>query len=119
MDEICSIILEPKLIIPEKKESGYSRILGGFPESMGMRSGLVRLYPGDSVGIHSTGEREELLIILKGRGEFLISGEEPVPIQNKQFFYCPPDTEHNVLNTGTSILKYVYVVAPAKLGIQL
>jgi len=108
------VSLKPKLIIPEKKDIGYSRILGGYPESMGMRSGLVRLYPGESVGDHSTGEREELLIILSGHGEFLISGEDSVSIQSNQFFYCPPDTEHDVINTGVSILKYVYVVAPAK-----
>jgi mannose-6-phosphate isomerase-like protein (cupin superfamily) len=25
--------------------------------------------------------------------------------------YCPPETEHNVTNTGRSVLRYVYVVA--------
>ncbi|MCD6397943.1 MAG: cupin domain-containing protein [Spirochaetaceae bacterium] len=114
MEKICSVNLEPKLIIPEERGIGFSRILSGFPESMGMKSGIVSLLPGDFVGVHNTGNREELLIILKGRGEFLIVGREPVQIQRNQFFYCPPDTEHNVINTGTSILKYVYVVSPAK-----
>ena len=25
--------------------------------------------------------------------------------------YCPPDTEHNVVNTETGVLRYVYVVS--------
>jgi mannose-6-phosphate isomerase-like protein (cupin superfamily) len=28
--------------------------------------------------------------------------------------YCPPETEHNVVNTGDSVLRYVYVVADTR-----
>jgi mannose-6-phosphate isomerase-like protein (cupin superfamily) len=28
--------------------------------------------------------------------------------------YCPPQTEHDVKNTGTGVLRYVHVVADAK-----
>jgi mannose-6-phosphate isomerase-like protein (cupin superfamily) len=27
--------------------------------------------------------------------------------------YCPPSTEHDVFNTGTTTLRYVYVVSRA------
>ncbi len=111
MEQIHESTVVPKLIVPEKKESGFSRILKGFPESIGMRSGLVRLRPGDDVGIHSTLNREELLIVLSGRGLFLISGKDPIRIEEGTFFYCPPETEHNVRNTGKEILEYVYVVS--------
>ncbi len=105
--------MEPKLIIPEEKEAGFSRILRGFPESVVMRSGLVRLRPGETVGVHSTNDREELIIVLEGKGEFLISGRDPAALHEGTFFYCPPETEHNVKNTGGNILKYVYVVSRA------
>ncbi len=105
--------MEPKLIIPEEKEAGFSRILSGFPESVAMRSGLVRLKPGESVGVHSTKDREELIIVLEGKGEFLVSGRNPSLLRKGVFFYCPPETEHNVKNTGGNILKYVYVVSKA------
>jgi mannose-6-phosphate isomerase-like protein (cupin superfamily) len=28
--------------------------------------------------------------------------------------YCPPETEHNVTNTGRTVLRYVYVVASTR-----
>jgi hypothetical protein len=36
-----------------------------------------------------------------------------VPIKGDTALYCPPDTEHDVRNTGAGILRYVYVVADA------
>lgn len=113
MEQINLSNFEPKVITPEKKDFGYSRILKGFPESVTMRSGMVKLRPNETVGIHSTGINEELLIILSGKGVFLITGREPVSVEEGQFFYCPPETEHNVKNTGNVSLHYVYVVSRA------
>jgi hypothetical protein len=46
-------------------------LLEGRPQTAGLRSGFVRLKPGESVGWHTTGINEEELIILKGRGKRL------------------------------------------------
>ena len=113
MEQINVTRIQPRVIIPEKVSPEYSRILSGFPGSITMRSGMVQLFPGKSVGLHSTGVNEELLIILKGTGEFLVSGMKPQPVEGNQFFYCPPETEHNVRNNGSELLQYVYVVAKA------
>jgi mannose-6-phosphate isomerase-like protein (cupin superfamily) len=80
-----------------------------------MRSGFVRLQPGATVGWHTTGKNEEALVILHGQGEALIDGQAKQPFVAQAFVYIPPATRHNVLNTGTEPLEYVYVVAPAKL----
>jgi mannose-6-phosphate isomerase-like protein (cupin superfamily) len=78
-----------------------------------MRSGFVRLKPGETVGWHTTGQNEESLVILRGEGEALIDGQAKQSFIGPAFAYIPPATRHNVSNTGKTILEYVYVVAPA------
>ncbi|MGA3263732.1 MAG: cupin domain-containing protein [Terracidiphilus sp.] len=79
-----------------------------------MRSGFVCLLPGATVGWHTTGKNEEALVILRGQGEALIDGQKKQTFIAPAFVYIPPATRHNVANTGTEPLEYVYVVAPAK-----
>jgi mannose-6-phosphate isomerase-like protein (cupin superfamily) len=80
-----------------------------------MRSGFVRLKPGATVGWHTTGNNEEALVILRGRGAALIDGRGSQAFVAPAFAYIPPATRHNVSNTGEELLEYVYVVAPTKL----
>jgi len=92
----------------------YLPLLQGPPETMTMRSGLVVLGPGKSVGRHSTKGNEEIVIVLEGRGEMrFFTGRAAVPLEAGTAAYCPPKTEHDVFNTGDTTLKYVYVVAAA------
>jgi len=79
-----------------------------------MRSGFVRLKPGQSVGWHTTGQNEEALVILHGQGEALLEGQSKRTFTAPELVYIPPATRHNVANTGSGPLEYVYVVAPAK-----
>ena len=92
----------------------YQRVLGGPPESSTMRSGLVTLAPGKSVGKHSTENYEELVIVLKGKGTMQITGGDTLSFARGEVLYCPPHTEHNVTNTGGGALQYLYVVAEAR-----
>lgn len=92
----------------------YQRVLGGPPETVSMRSGLVVLLPNQSVGKHSTKQNEELLIVLQGKGEMIFADGSSLPVQENYAVYCPPQTQHDVKNIGTVSLRYVYVVAEAK-----
>jgi mannose-6-phosphate isomerase-like protein (cupin superfamily) len=65
------------------------------------------------VGWHSTATNEEQLIVLHGQGDALIEGQPARPFNSPIAVYFPPATRHNVTNTGSSDLEYVYVVAPA------
>ncbi len=87
-------------------------LLRGAPQTTGMRSGFVRLKPGESVGEHSTQEHEEALVVLQGEGRAQVEGRPAVPIASRMLAYIPPRSKHNVTNTGTMVLEYVYVVAP-------
>jgi mannose-6-phosphate isomerase-like protein (cupin superfamily) len=109
----CQAPSPQPLAIPLQCESGDCALLRGAPQTAGMRSGFVRLKPGQSVGWHSTGRNEESLVILRGEGTALLDGHPARSFAAPHFLYIPPATRHNVQNTGQQELEYVYVVAPA------
>ena len=102
------------LTLSLKCAEGDCPLLQGVPQTAGMRSGFVRLKPGESVGRHTTGQNEEALVVLRGRGEARIEGQPGRTFAAPTLVYIPPATRHNVANTGNELLEYVYVVAPAK-----
>ncbi|MCK4752223.1 MAG: cupin domain-containing protein [Planctomycetes bacterium] len=102
-----------KVMVIDLNQSGeYQRLLGGEPQTCGMRSGRVYLKAGESCGEHSTGEREEILVFLSGKGLLLIGGEDSFEVGAGKVSYIPPDTIHDVKNTGDEALVYIYCVSP-------
>ena len=99
-------------VIPLPSGAGDIPLLQGRPQTAGMRSGLVRLQPNQTVGWHTTGQHEEALVILHGQGAALIEGQKDRTFVAPAVTYIPPGTRHNVKNTGKDVLEYVYVVAP-------
>ena len=112
---IWSQAQQPKpLTKPLVCAEGDCAMLTGAPQTAGMRSGFVRLKPGQTVGWHTTGGNEETLVILHGKGKALIGGKEGLLFEAPALVYIPPATRHNVENIGAEPLEYEYVVAPAK-----
>jgi len=105
---------EPRIVELDRDATEYLRILGGPPESVTMRSGYVILQPEKTVGRHNTGSYEEMVIVLDGEGEMLFGEGSLLRLKQYVVAYCPPDTEHDVRNTGSRSLRYVYVVARAR-----
>jgi len=106
---------EPRTInLESDEETEHLRILSGPPETITMRSGMVVLQPASSVGMHSTENYEELIIILEGQATILVKARTPVVVESGNAFYCPPDTEHDVFNSGTEPLRYIYIVAETR-----
>jgi len=100
----CIIDLEPNC--------EYQKLLGGRPQTRGMRSGRVYLQPGESIGEHSTGQHEEVIVFLSGRGLALVGDNDTFEIGKGKIAYIPPHTTHNMKNTGDEPLIYIYCVAP-------
>ena len=100
-----------KVVILERSENGIQPILSGPPETVAMRSGYVVLEPGHSVGKHSTAHHEEVLVVLEGEGEMLFHDGTKLELKGRTALYCPPETEHDVRNSGRTNLRYVYIVA--------
>ncbi len=97
------------------QEAEYQPLLRGEPQTHGMRSGRVYLQPGESCGVHSTGEHEETLVFLSGKGTALIGKEQTAyEIGQGKIIYIPPNTTHDMKNTGTEPLIYIYCVVPVK-----
>src|SRR5512142_654418 len=105
---------EPRSVELDRAATEYLRILGGPPESVTMRSGYVVLQPEKTVGRHNTGSYEEMVIVLDGEGEMLFGDGSSLGLKPYIVAYCPPGTEHDVRNTGSNPLRYVYVVAGAR-----
>ena len=104
---------EKVLVIDLNEKPENQKLLSGVPHTLGMRSGRVYLSPGQACGQHSTKDREELLVFLSGQGELIIGQENRFQVGKGKVSYIPPQTDHNVKNTGSEPLVYVYCVAPA------
>lgn len=105
--------LAPKVIKLDAKGKGHLAVLSGPPETATMRSGLVVLQPGKSIGTHSTGANEEILVVMEGSGEFRLE-KENLPLVAGTALYCPPGRTHDVFNTGKVTLRYVYITASTR-----
>jgi len=106
---------EEVLVIDLSNKAEYQQLLTGKPQTCGMRSGRVYLQPGESIGQHSTKAHEELIVFLSGKGTALI-GDPPrrIEIGQGRVAYVPPHTTHDMKNTGTEPLVYIYCVAPVR-----
>jgi quercetin dioxygenase-like cupin family protein len=103
-----------KVIKADVHGQDYVRLLGGPPETCSMRSGAVTLQPGQTIGWHSTRANEEAIIVLEGEGTLLLNKDQNLSLRAGEVAYCPPETEHDVRNSGSGVLRYIYVVAKAQ-----
>ncbi len=103
-------------LVLDMGKAAYQPLLTGRPQTHGMRCGAVALKPGSECGEHSTKAHEETLVFLRGTGSVRLGGHEPLEVGAGRIAYIPPHTAHNVVNTGTGPLCYIYVVAPIQDG---
>ena len=96
-------------------EPGFQRLLPGEPQTHGMKSGRVYLEATKSCGQHSTKGNEELLVFLAGEGTVHIGDSDQLDVGAGKVAYIPPRTLHDVENTGSAPLAYIYCVAPASI----
>jgi len=103
-----------KVVTLDKSDNGFLPILSGPPEKRDHEIGLRCAGTGPlSAGKHSTEHHEELLVVLEGQGEMIFHDGSKLELRARTALYCPPETEHDVRNTGTAALRYVYVAASA------
>lgn len=103
-----------KVVPLEPGEQSYFLLLKGAPETKSFRSGLVTLAPGKSIGVHNSGSNEEMLVPLEGQGELRFADHPAVVIKPGLITYAPAHTEHDVINTGTGRLRYIFITARAE-----
>ncbi|HPY77592.1 MAG TPA: cupin domain-containing protein [Anaerohalosphaeraceae bacterium] len=108
--------MELKPVVMELVDSSeYQPLLRGAPQTRGMRSGRVHLDPGQSCGQHTTGDHEEQLVFLTGVGTaYCGSCQKSMEVGVGKILYFPPQTQHDIRNTGTQPLVYIYCVSPVE-----
>lgn len=104
---------EKTLVIDLNTKSENQKLLAGRPQTYGMRSGRVYLAQDQACGQHSTKDHEEMLVFLSGRGKLQIGEKDSFEVGKGKVSYIPPKTIHDVQNTGTEPLIYIYCVVPA------
>ena len=105
---------ENAIVVELNDKPEYQRVIEGPPVTGGMKAGRVYLDPGKACGEHSTKEKEEILVFLSGQGQLLIGAEkEPLAIGAGRVAFIRPETIHDVRNSGSEPLVYVFCVSPA------
>lgn len=94
-----------------KGKQRFLRLLGDSKKVKGLRSGLVTLKPKEFIGEHKTENKEELIIILKGSAIVYFGKNKKFNASKNSCVFIPPETLHNLKNSGNRILQYVYVTA--------
>ena len=96
-------------ILELKSGQRFLRLVGDSAKVRGLRAGLVTLKPGELIGEHKTENKEEVIIILKGSATIYFGKNKKLKAAQNSFVYIPPETLHNVENSGSKNLQYVYV----------
>lgn len=99
-------------LIKIKGVGKFQRLLGAGVDSVNLKSGSVVLEPGESIGAHVTESKEEFIIIIKGKADVQLEAGRLIRARRLSAVYIPPETTHDVKNSGTSVLHYIYVVCP-------
>jgi len=78
----------------------------------GLSMGLAIYLPGQSSEPHSHQAEQEVFYVLSGVGEIRI-GDETTRLEPYMSVVCPSQCEHQLINTGTEVLKVLWIFTPA------
>jgi len=107
--------MQKPFVVPLGDGQRYQRLVQGVPDSSGIKSGFVTLQPEESVGEHVTESKEEVIILLGGTARISFGQGDSMLAEAPAVVYMPPETKHNVTNTGSALLRYVFVTSPVKI----
>lgn len=101
----------PRVITFDPDTTAYQEIFDGANDSLVFYSGVVTIIPDKSGDLHNTEIYEEMIVVLEGEGQVRITKQKDIDLEFGNIAYIPPHTEHQVFNTGTKNLKYIYIAA--------
>ena len=83
----------------------------------GLRARSVRLLKGARMDWHSTGEREELLLVIAGSVvvsvKYLAKSGRRIPLCFGEGIFLPKATMHTVMNKSGKMTTYLYITGRA------
>jgi mannose-6-phosphate isomerase-like protein (cupin superfamily) len=80
-------------------------------EVKGLSVGLALYLPGQSSEPHAHQAEQEVFYVLSGVGEIKID-DETARLEPHVSVVCPPQCEHQLINTGTEVLKVLWIFTP-------
>jgi len=80
------------------------------PQSRVLKSARVTLQPGEEVGEHITENREEIVVVLKGKATLQKEGRLLI-MESGTAHFIAEGIKHNVRNESREPLEYAYIVA--------
>jgi quercetin dioxygenase-like cupin family protein len=81
-------------------------------ESPRLLVGLNAFEPGQQHALHAHAGQDKLYYVLEGEGQFLLDGHT-LPMTAGELLIAPDGVPHGVLNSGSSRLLVLAVLAPA------
>lgn len=107
--ELNSKLAVPKVLTYNPHSTNYQEIFDGEKDSVVFYSGVVTILPKKSGHAHNTEIYEEMIVVLEGQGQVKITNQKNLDIKYGNIAFIPPNTEHQVFNTGSKNFKYIYI----------
>ena len=82
------------------------------PVAPGLAFGIVEVKPGPVPPPHSHATTQEAWYFISGRGQIRV-GDRTIEVEPGTVVVSPPQVEHQLINTGTELLKAVFLFTPA------
>ena len=105
----ASTVPVPKVISFNPDSTNYQELLSMDKDSVIFSSGVVTLLKNKMGEKHNSKSFEEIIITLEGEGLVKITNGRTLKVSYGKVAWIPPNTEHQAVNAGTSIFKYIYV----------
>jgi 3-oxoacyl-[acyl-carrier protein] reductase len=86
-----------------------------YPPEVFAKWNAGRAVEKDGVPEHKHDKEEEVMFFLQGSGKFITEDRE-IPIEPGIAIYNPPGKTHKILNTGSEVLRFVWIYAPQLAG---
>ncbi len=74
---------------------------------------VMALQPGEEIGMETHPEHDQFFRFESGHGEVVLDGEKSL-VSNGFAVVIPAGTEHNVVNTGSEVMKLYTIYSPAE-----
>jgi mannose-6-phosphate isomerase-like protein (cupin superfamily) len=102
----CVNQFDPNNVVPTEVGYQYWFVEKTFLDGRTLKMSVVAPHSATHPPHHH--HEDEFFFILEGKTEFYLNGKtvEATPYAS---FYCPPESEHGIRNTGDSELKYLVI----------
>jgi len=97
---------------PEGCNRTVAILLDKFDGAKNISMGMCIIDPQSKIPFHIHENEEEAMFVLSGEGIFKV-GEQEKRICEGSILFCPPKVGHQIINTGNSELRFIFVYGPA------